>query len=452
MTSLPLKPATNPGEAYKIFLPDAALQGKEAINSYYVDLSPDRQKQAVKEISSKLELQDEGSFSTIAFTGHIGCGKSTELFRIKEDWKEKGFRVVFVQSILEVDVLDIDHTSLYLLIFQKVANELETLKISINDNEVKEIKDWFFREEILEKDEIIESSLGLEGEASIGINLPFARLLSRITSKIKGSATERRRVRETLQRNTSQLREALNSFLNRAYKSIRDDYPKGFLLILDDLDKVPPKLAEGLFFDYGAQLEGLNCTLIYTIPISLTYSLKKVAGSIFGDPTILPMVNIYEFDKDLDDLKFNQPRLNAIADVIRKRVNLQELFANEDSVLRIAEASGGCVRQLIRIMRKSALIAFTNEHQKIKEEDIEYSVKQEQFDFERRLSTNDYAVLAQVCKNKEIEKDERAQTLLYNTSVLEYNGENRWNYPNSVVRRSSSFQKELNHLNTLNII
>jgi hypothetical protein len=32
---------------------------------------------------------------------------------------------------------------------------------------------------------------------------------------------------------------------------------------------------------------------------------------------------------------------------------------------------------------------------------------------------------------------------MFNLSVLEYNGDNRWNYPNPVVRQSESFQTAL---------
>jgi hypothetical protein len=36
--------------------------------------------------------------------------------------------------------------------------------------------------------------------------------------------------------------------------------------------------------------------------------------------------------------------------------------------------------------------------------------------------------------------------MLYNTSVLEYNGDSRWNYPNPVVMNSESFQTALQQI------
>jgi hypothetical protein len=58
--------------------------------------------------------------------------------------------------------------------------------------------------------------------------------------------------------------------------------------------------------------------------------------------------------------------------------------------------------------------------------------------------------LAQVCLSKNVPKDEIGQLMLFNTSVLEYNGENRWNYPNPVVKQNESFQTAINELKIKN--
>jgi hypothetical protein len=73
-------------------------------------------------------------------------------------------------------------------------------------------------------------------------------------------------------------------------------------------------------------------------------------------------------------------------------------------------------------------------------------VKQQQFNFERFLPEDHYPLLAKVCMTKNIDKDEIGQLMLFNTSVLEYNGSDRWNYPNPVVRRSDLFQTALAEL------
>jgi hypothetical protein len=48
-----------------------------------------------------------------------------------------------------------------------------------------------------------------------------------------------------------------------------------------------------------------------------------------------------------------------------------------------------------------------------------------------------------VCLTKDVSKDEIGQLMLFNTSVLEYNGDKRWNYPNPVGKQNEFFQKAL---------
>ncbi len=76
-------------------------------------------------------------------------------------------------------------------------------------------------------------------------------------------------------------------------------------------------------------------------------------------------------------------------------------------------------------------------------EDAMYAIKQEQFDFERLIPRDHYRVLAQVCLTKDISEEDLGSEMLFNTSVLEYNGTQRWNYVNPVVKYSDAFKKAL---------
>ena len=49
-------------------------------------------------------------------------------------------------------------------------------------------------------------------------------------------------IRQTLQRDISRLKADINLLLRDGYNKIKDKYPKGFLLIFDNLDRVPPKV------------------------------------------------------------------------------------------------------------------------------------------------------------------------------------------------------------------
>ncbi|GAA6622394.1 hypothetical protein [Scytonema sp. NUACC26] len=215
------------------------------------------------------------------------------------------------------------------------------------------------------------------------------------------------------------------------------------MIIFDNLDRVPLTVADHLFFEYAAQLQELNCTIIYTVPISVLCSPKNPFTQFDGNPHIVPMVNIYEFKRDVWHLNYNREGLEAVASLIERRVDIDAVFESRQELLDLAKASGGHVRQLMQMMRSACQTASTRKHSKINAKDVIYAVKQQQFSFERFIPEEHYPFLAQVCLTKNVSKDDIGQLMLFNTSVLEYNGDKRWNYPNPVVKQNEFFQAAL---------
>jgi hypothetical protein len=87
-------------------------------------------------------------------------------------------------------------------------------------------------------------------------------------------------------------------------------------------------------------------------------------------------------------------------------------------------------------------------HAKVEREDVIYAVKQEQFNFERVIPSHHYPILVEVCQSKRIEQNEDGQKMLFNTSVLEYDGNRRWNYVNPVVKQTDAFKHALQQVTT----
>jgi hypothetical protein len=128
----------------------------------------------------------------------------------------------------------------------------------------------------------------------------------------------------------------------------------------------------------------------------------------------------------------------------------RQCLSRGSNCLELAKASGGHVRQLMQMMRSTCQTAATRRHEKILAEDVVYAINQQQFGFERFIPEDHYPLLAKVCLSKNVTKDEVGQDMLFNTSVLEYNGTDRWNYPNPMVKRSALFQQALNDVRTAN--
>jgi energy-coupling factor transporter ATP-binding protein EcfA2 len=411
---------------------------------YYVDLASVRKTEAIEGVNTVLDFQEPGEFCTVLFTGHRGCGKSTELKRICSQW-EKDYCVIYLETNDETDINDAEYTDFYLIVIKQVEFALREMGLNFDANLLKDFEDWF-KDVTKETEKTVETSVSVETEASLGGSAPFiAKLLVKLLAQIKGADKQKTVIRQTLQRDISRLKADINLLLRDAYQKIKAQYPKGFLVVFDNLDRVPPKVGEHLFFDYAAQLQELNCTVIYTVPISVLCSPKNIVNT-FGEPHVVSMVRTYQLVRDRCELDYDAEGLKQLKRIIERRVDVPLLFESEREVLALAKASGGHVRQLMQMMRSACQTAQTRKHAKIQAEDVEYAIKQQQFNFERFVKDEHYPLLAKVCLSKNVTKDEVGQLMLFNTSVLEYNGLDRWNYPNPAVRQSALFQTALRDL------
>lgn len=445
MADLAPKIATNLTEAYDICDPVRSLQGKD-LEFYYLPLKEARNTEAIIQVEKLLEQQKAEQFCTILFTGHRGCGKSTELRRI-ESHCQKEYLTVFLNVEDETDINDVEYIDLYLTVIRQVEYALRQLKISFDRELVEGFENWF-KEITKETEESVNLSINTEAEASLSGEVPFiAKLLFKLTGQIRNTTTEKKIIREKLTREVTRMKGDINLLLGDGLKKLRKKFPKykGFLVILDNLDRCPPVVANKLFFDYAAQLQDLHCTIIYTVPISILYSPRGLNNS-FGDPHIMPMVGIYEFDRDRFPLEYKPKALVAVAEIIKKRVDTNAIFASEHELLELVRASGGHIRQLMQLMSRACLTASGREHDKIQAEDVEYAIKQLQFSFERSTPKKYFAELAGIALKKEIQDDEIGQQMLFSTALLEYNGSERWNYPNPLLMRSNAFKRTIENL------
>lgn len=444
--SSPLLPKPNTlKEAYQV-CDLGALEGEE--QKYYVDLSQIRDPTAINTIKTQLNFSDAGEFSTVLFTGHRGSGKSTELLRLKADL-DQDYRVVYSKANDVLDINDVNYIDLYLVLVQEIIKELAKLKLKLNATLVENFENWF-QEVTQETETVIGKSVGLETE--VGVEVPLLmRLIAKVSAQIRGSQEQRTIVRARLQQNIKALQDNMNALLRDAFEKLKNHYPKyskGFLVIFDNLDRMPPDVADRLYFDYTAQLTGIDCSLIYTVPISVVYSSRGIVP-MFRGIHIVPMIKIYD-RKHKNKPVYDEKAIQYFAQMITKRIDHKSVFASPSLVIRLLKESGGNVRQLMRMVSQACLVASSQGKDKIDQEVIQYVIKQEQFNFERSIPEHHYPLLAKVYQEQTVRQNEDGQIMLFNLSVLEYNGDRRWNYINPVIRGIEQFQEALQQIKTDN--
>ena len=131
------KLATTLREAYRVC--DVRPLSLENIDFYYIPF--ESRQNTISDINGKLVVTEPGEFDTILFTGHIGCGKSSELARISQHQQESF--LVEVQVDEEADIQDIEYTDLYLIIIKQVEYELRKLNLQFESRLLKSFEDWF---------------------------------------------------------------------------------------------------------------------------------------------------------------------------------------------------------------------------------------------------------------------------------------------------------------------
>jgi energy-coupling factor transporter ATP-binding protein EcfA2 len=186
--SLPTQRATDLPTAYKIA--DVQPLSGEDLDRYYVDLVAGRKNDAIININSTLELQEAKQYSTMLFTGHQGCGKSTELRLLQRTWS-KHYHVIYLESDKITDINDVQYTDLYLLITQYLEYEMRQLGVKLDGSVLEDMEQWFadtVKELELQKD----IDLSVAGEITIGTSSPLPiPMIAKFLAKLNTNFAQR---------------------------------------------------------------------------------------------------------------------------------------------------------------------------------------------------------------------------------------------------------------------
>ncbi len=338
---------------YNSFDPD-----KPAKPEYYLDCSRARGSSAlVERFLSHLYRSDE--YLCFLFSGHIGCGKSSELQQLKHALANPAaenprYFPVLVNVGEYLDDFDAAPSDIFLAIVSELASALrEELGIELRDNyfvkRINEIKQFF-----LSDVEVREGELGLGG-AKLKIQ------------RLKRDPGARDNVRQALEPKLSTMAVEINTVFEEARLKMRSDKAKGrnqsfadFVLILDDMEKIVgfPGKQVGIasqrefFIERAPQLRAIKSHVIHTVPLRLARSDGPQLKQRYGvEPFVLPMVKIFE--------RGTTNRFAEGHDCIRRLLQrrLGELDLNKafdpEALEFLIQFSGGHVKNLMTFLREA---------------------------------------------------------------------------------------------------
>lgn len=439
---------------YQATIPSKTLSvdTSEQDRQYYVDFSSVRGTQVVEDLCNNITFVPDVPTCQL-FTGHIGCGKSTELLQLKSKLETERFFVVYFKSNESIELADLDITDILLAIAGQVSKKLDQFlkdqQTTVEQNIALVNKLLQTKIELSSKLNILGNTIAAdtEGEFSLRVPIPgvgeinfdkekgfsfIAPLIGEINARAKASPEIRQKLRGYLESRTRSIIEAINhELIEPGIKQLQQKGKQGLVVIVDNLERILNRQKEGqpqyqyLFVERGEQLRSLNCHLVYTIPLALSFSNDSVIlAERFGNyPMVLPMIPI----KSRDGSE-NQEAINLLKQMVLARAfphlnplerlnRIAEIFSPPDALDYLCRMSGGHVRQLLRFVNS----AISKERQlPLYETSIKKVIRIERNSRLLAITEDEWELLRKVNQNNTIAGDEEYETLIRSLFVFQY--------------------------------
>lgn len=401
--------AANLAQVLNYFDPEGTLTTPQELTEWYVPRA-DSPREAMATLLQAVQKPQK-----LLFTGHRGCGKSTELAKLAQQLQEQFFVVLF--SVKDItDIGDIDYADVVLgvafEIFRQATDPQN--KVKVKKALLKEVYAWFQQVTGEEKKKVAEIGAKL--------NLDVVSL----EGKYRTEATTRQSVRQKSQGRLSELQ----GLLGYLVEDVEQKIGRRVLVMVDDLDKIDLQRAHDVFYLYSSTLTAPRCSIIYTFPIALRndndfVQMKQYYTEVFGP---LPNFPICRRDGTPDP-----QGLASLERVITNRAR-PDLFTPE-ARKGLVQASGGLPFELVSLARRAATYALVAGASQIDQSTVQRAVLERRIEYQILLGPEQLERLAAVHRTKAVKNDAEHRLLLHTLSVLEYrNGQGVWYDVHPVVQ------------------
>lgn len=379
------------------------LETENEFIEFYVK-RPDTAISPIDELKDCIEIASEvpGRKEKYLFLGFKGCGKSTELNRLRASLDRKRFLVVKYSIKDDLNVSDFDFREFFVSMALKIYDSAKKEGDYLHRDIEKDFTEFLMRITKVQEEEITS-------QASAGLSLSQVIIL-----KLSREAKTREYVRKELDLMISDLIQRLNwLILDIEYK-----LNKNIVVIVDDLDKLARgQQSEDFFYKNYQLLLQPKCFIIYTFPIHLAFNpIFENVRSYFDGFFVLLQLPVR--DRERHPIKEN---LDFYRDVVAKRLNLDLV---EESALQCAIESTGKLSEMLEVMRASALRGYRMQRSQISLEDVTGTLQELRMTYDTTLTQAHKEKLIEIHESGEA-RDKDPDTLLirellFSLTAVEY--------------------------------
>lgn len=311
----------------------------ENSKKFYVDTNKVRGTDSYHILKGYL-TKSRNPYIKLLFSGYSGSGKTTELIKLYEYFKEKVNIIIFsVRNRISGDEITIES-----VIFEIIEDVL----VSISEYGVKEdkkllailnnIKNWCSETKITK-------SVQEYGEIDFGAKINFLKLV--FLNAKKEVSTNVSRIDTYIE--PKRLNELI-LICNDLFSYIKEYTQKDVIILIDDIEKMSYGHIKDFYINGAYLIEQLHCKMVLTIPVELVYTHDySLFEGRFNEAEILPMIKI----KDVNGEEF-EDGINILTEILKKRVDLS-LFQDE-CYMDAIKFSGGSIRDMFRIIQRASII------------------------------------------------------------------------------------------------
>lgn len=440
---------TNPRKTLNLALPEDRI--------FYIDFSAVRQKDLIEDLRAAIAFFMPDQPTCQLFTGHIGCGKSTELSRLKTGLEQDGFHVVSFAASDDLDMGDVDVGDILLAIARQISLSLETTDLAVSATGFQRFLSGI--NQFLHQ-EVTGVAMKVPGFGEVGFDesdesLSLSMGIAKITAQTKNSQELRGYLRDYLEPRTKGLIDAINTeLIEPAIAQLKQRGKAGLVVIVDNLDRVEnsrkpfgSRQQDYLFVERGDQLRQLNCHVVYTIPLNLCFSgeVARLRQRFGTTPQILQVIPVERRDGTVNAIGLEKlkelvqvrafPQL-AAAD---RATALLMLFDHIETLEHLCRMSGGHVRELLMLIQAWIM---GERRTPLTRGGLDAAIRDQRNQLRKSIEPEDWERLRRVQKSQKLSGEESYQALLRSLLVYEYcDEEGSWFVVNPMLRGVKELNK-----------
>ncbi len=376
-------------------------------------------------------------YEQVCFAGQRGSGKTSDLNLLKARLERSGVYVVRRDADVELPVENLDYSDIILAVARAVLEDVGK-DFGLNERVLEPILTWFADTTQIDLEEA-KKAIALETSARAEAGIPFlARFLAIFKADVRFGKKETVEQRLRLKRIPDELIRKVNQLLAVSRETIRQKDKKHLVVLLDNLDRLDPDIVEMHLVQKADLHRRLACHIIFTVPLSLLLAPRReTVADQFRAVEIHPMIPVRK--RGMSWKSHDRHALSVLRQVFDRRMVVSEIFEDKAGCEEMIKASGGSLRDLVRIFEQSCIDATGR---RLTLANVKAGIRDVRDELRRHIESRHYPVLARIHLTKKHDNSKEAREILFWRWALQYDGE-QWFDVHPLVYDAPEFRDAL---------